>query len=312
MTKPIGNKNGGIWKKLTIEEVDRRLLLKNIKRISEYKNTFILSDVICLVCGKKWKTKIKNILCKNGHGCGKCGKNEKLTNEEIDNRLKGGNIIRIGDVKNAMVKIKFKCIIHDLIWSCRPSGILNHNQGCPKCGGKEKLTNNVVDEKLKGSKFKRVGESIDSFTPIEMRCLLCNKHFHIQLRRFKTTHKDCNYDKSKSENNVNILIKKHIKYTYFQPHKPIFINNKKFIPDFYLEINNKKIFIEYNGRQHYMPVTFNGKSKEDAEKCFEIQKIRDIQLREYCKENNFILLEIPYYWKDEETIKQLTLLNEIA
>ena len=79
-----------------------------------------------------------------------------------------------------------------------------------------------------------------------------------------------------------------------------------------MEIKNKIIIIEYNGEQHYKPVRFNGRSQYMANKCLKRQKIRDVELREYCKNKNYILLEVPYYWKDEETIKQITLLNEIA
>ncbi len=72
------------------------------------------------------------------------------------------------------------------------------------------------------------------------------------------------------------------------------INNQKFIIDFCLILNNKTIFIEYNGIQHYVPIKhFGGKLR------FEKQKERDNLLREYCLNNNIILLEykydIPFY-----------------
>lgn len=62
---------------------------------------------------------------------------------------------------------------------------------------------------------------------------------------------------------------------------------KYFLIDFYLPKNN--LFIEYNGRQHYMPVEFFG-----GMPAFLKQSVRDNELRNYCKEKNIKLLEIPY------------------
>jgi hypothetical protein len=304
----------GLNKKLSLEEVDKRLKNKNIERVDEYKNTYILSNLKCLVCGKIFKAKIKNIfdIKSDKNGCSRCAKCEEHTNEMVDERLIGTNIQRIGDYKNAMIKIKFKCLIHNYIWECRPSQILNHNSKCPICAKNGKLNNEIVDIKFKEKHFKRIGNVVNSKDSIEYKCTLCNKHFKSSINSSSHIHKNCDYDKSRSEHNIERLIKENIKYTYFEPHKKIVLEHRKIIPDFYLEMRDKKIFIEYNGRQHYMPVTFNGRSEEAAKMCFEKQKIRDEQLREYCKENNFILLEIPYYWKEFEVIKQLTLLNNIA
>ena len=49
------------------------------------------------------------------------------------------------------------------------------------------------------------------------------------------------------------------------------------------------LFIEYNGRQHYIPIEYFGGILE-----LEHQQKRDEFVREYCKRNNIRLLEIPY------------------
>ena len=57
--------------------------------------------------------------------------------------------------------------------------------------------------------------------------------------------------------------------------------------DFYLPKYN--LFVEYNGRQHYMPVEhFGGKIQ------FDKQQLRDNYVREYCLENGINLLELRY------------------
>ena len=68
--------------------------------------------------------------------------------------------------------------------------------------------------------------------------------------------------------------------------------------DFYLPEHN--IFIEYNGIQHYIPVEhFGGDTK------FNQQVLRDDYVREYCKEHQINLLEIPYNMNTEQIYGEL-------
>lgn len=94
---------------------------------------------------------------------------------------------------------------------------------------------------------------------------------------------------SKGEQFIEKYLKsRHIKYV--AQYKLNRVNSKVkkyFLVDFYLPKHN--LFIEYNGRQHYMPVEFFG-----GIEAFEIQSIRDSELREYCKKKHIKLLEIPY------------------
>lgn len=67
-------------------------------------------------------------------------------------------------------------------------------------------------------------------------------------------------------------------------------NDKYLVIDYFLLSEN--IFIEYNGLQHYEPVCFGSKTKENAQVCFEKQLERDQFLRNYCKLNAIKLIEI--------------------
>ncbi|XWX32475.1 intron-encoded nuclease [Staphylococcus phage PG-2021_76] len=69
--------------------------------------------------------------------------------------------------------------------------------------------------------------------------------------------------------------------------------------DFYIEKNNKKFAIEYNGIQHYKEST--GYFKD----TFEITQKRDQLKLEYCEENNINILTIPYTVKTKEDIKKI-------
>lgn len=63
--------------------------------------------------------------------------------------------------------------------------------------------------------------------------------------------------------------------------------------DFYIKTPLHEIAIEYNGEQHYKESFYYRNSLE------EIQAL-DEKKRQYCKDHNIILIEIPYWLKEEE------------
>jgi len=65
--------------------------------------------------------------------------------------------------------------------------------------------------------------------------------------------------------------------------------------DFILYKNDKvQVFIEYDGEQHFKPIYFGTKSKIKANKKFNDTLRRDKIKDDFCKENNYPLLRIPY------------------
>ena len=55
------------------------------------------------------------------------------------------------------------------------------------------------------------------------------------------------------------------------------------------------MFIEFNGIQHYEPKTFGGITKERALQNFKLQQERDKLKDDFCKDNHYPLLWIPYW-----------------
>lgn len=69
-------------------------------------------------------------------------------------------------------------------------------------------------------------------------------------------------------------------------------------------IPQKKIAIEVQGRQHYMPIAFS--SDQEAEEEFKQIQFRDQKKRNICKTCDWHLVEVPY--DHEMTIEALSLL----
>ena len=78
-------------------------------------------------------------------------------------------------------------------------------------------------------------------------------------------------------------------------------NSNYVVIDFILSQSKRRIWIEYNGEQHYLYKIFFHKSIEN----FNNQLRRDKNVRDYCKENNILLIEIPYTYNTYEKVKDL-------
>lgn len=96
-------------------------------------------------------------------------------------------------------------------------------------------------------------------------------------------------------NNVSYVPQYHIKV-------PTFIRKSgNCYADFMVYIHGKRYIIEYNGRQHYEFTPHFHKTP----KQFNAQLNRDRYIKAWCKENNVIFVEIPYYLSSKEVIDEL-------
>ena len=81
--------------------------------------------------------------------------------------------------------------------------------------------------------------------------------------------------------------------------------------DFIITSCEEPLFIEYDGRQHFEPVSFGGMSKEQANEAFEKTKKYDKLKDDYCNDNGYLLLRIPYTeYKNIETLVEIPILKD--
>ena len=144
--------------------------------------------------------------------------------------------------------------------------------------------------------------TINGNSKYKVRCD-CGKEYEVfasNLIQGCTTSCGC-VKESHGENKIReILTKNNIPY----------INQKTFFNFNYSDTNGKPRFdfylptfntcIEYDGEQHFSLI-FNFDTKEK----FELRKKHDIEKNEYCKNNNIILIRIPYTQYSSLTINDL-------
>ena len=324
----------------------------------EYANSATKIIIICPVHGKFEQMPYKHL---EGKACPKCAGQNKTTEEFIDeanNIHKGIYNYSVSDYKKAHIKIKIICNSHG-IFTQKPS---NHllGQGCPKCGGKNKTTEEFIDEAklLHGDKYDySLADYKKSKSRIKIICSIHgvfeqNPNNHLSGagcpkcdNKNKTTDEficganeihENRYDYSltdyfRCKSKVKIICPVHgifeqtpsdhlsgygCKFCseskgemkivkYLNENEINYVREKTFsgcrnkLPlhfDFYLP--EKKILIEYDGQQHFIPVKYFG-----GEKNFKIGQMNDEIKNNFAKNNNIILLRINYL--DAKNINQI-------
>ena len=172
-------------------------------------------------------------------------------------------------------------------------------------------------ESLYGNDYTCLDSYVDSDTPIRLRCNNCGCIFSItphelwRNRNHLDIEKFCKCPKCRKshvsigeESVIKWLNNNNILYIRNDPNRNIkgkILNLVRI--DFQIIYNGKTIWIEYNGIQHYMEVKhFHRNNKGET---FNDQLRRDQNVRDYCKENNIILIEIPYTYNTYKKVKEL-------
>ena len=173
------------------------------------------------------------------------------------------------------------------------------NQRCPWCEGHfQKMTIEQIKEKVYDIFKDEYSVLSDSYNPdksvkIRVRHNKCNFIWDVSAYTIIRGHGCPKCKQSLGERKVESFLNKY--NILFSPQYCFkdFEEVKNYKYDFYIENNNNKYVIEYNGRQHYYPIDFFG-----GEQAFKKQQERDKIKKEFCEKNNISYIEIPYYNDD--------------
>lgn len=264
----------------------------------DYITSHVKINIMCKVHGEFNQTPANHL---KGQGCPKCMAISKfdtlrLTNDKIDEDLLKNkrNIKRLGSYVNIGTNIDWNCLICNNQWSASPNSI-RQGCSCPVCND-TRLSNKDIDGFLNqhSIKIKRLDNYNNNYTKINWQCLVCNniwlaKSSEITRMGKRTMGSGCpECACGRNEKIVGMALDQlKIEIAKLRIDLP---NGQKIFPDFYLPTINA--IIEYNGIQHYEPTRFGSMTKIKAEYCLIKQQQRDMLLRQYCNDNNILLLEI--------------------
>lgn len=193
------------------------------------------------------------------------------------------------------------------VYDVKPQNFKNGRR-CPYCSGLMKKSvsdiQEFLDENYGKDKFIVKGKYINKDTPIEVLHKDCNNIITPTWNNIREGRFGCKFcSMSSGELKIsNILTEENINFEFqvcFEECK-----DEKYLPfDFCIERNNEYYLIEYDGRQHFLPIFGYSKKDriEELERCKKHDEIKNSFIKEY---DNVHLLRINYKIKDEKEIRQ--------
>lgn len=236
-----------------------------------------------------------------------------MTTEEFKQRLYniyGDKFEVISEYINNCTKIKIKCNVCGNIFEKTPvkmTGVAH--EGCYICSGKNKYKTTdsfkkEVEEKYPDT-YEILGEYEKARKPLKVRRKKCN-HVYLISPDNLLRGKGCPKCTIRQSSYMDLTEK------YFQDKKIIFEKEKRFddckhirtLPfDYFLKDYNCCVEVdgEFHFDEYYNGGTGWAKNKEEIH-------IRDEIKTNYCKNNNILLIRLPYYYF--KTAKYIEVLND--
>jgi hypothetical protein len=143
--------------KLDNNEVDKKLIGRNIKRLENYQGSDVNINWQCLKCSNVWRQNPDHILNTKA-GCPKCFfESIKLNTNEIVQKIAIKNISILSEFNNINDKVEFKCNLCECKWRTKLLHVIYHT-GCPGClNKKEKYIQDILNnQQIEYSYHKRL------------------------------------------------------------------------------------------------------------------------------------------------------------
>lgn len=151
----------------------------NIEVLGKYINNRTSILCRCKICNYTWYANPRYLQKekKRSSGCPKCSNVLKISHEEFVDRVKQINpkIKIIGKYESANKKVLCSCEICNYQWGISPSK-LYVGQGCPKCGGKLKISHEEFIQIMNNinPNIEIIGNYKNISTKILCKCKKCN------------------------------------------------------------------------------------------------------------------------------------------
>lgn len=307
-------------KKLNIKTVKENVNKKYNGKITvlsnEYKNNKENLLVICNDCKNKRFVSYNKLM--SNSVCPWCSKKIKKTKEtfqeEINNLYPNNEYTVLGEYINNSTKIKIKHNFCGNIFETRPGNLLQGHK-CPKCShGSIKYTfdeyKNIFERKNKNFFIKEI--YYNNKNDVILECKNCHNEFQRNMLHAQKNLLKCPYCSGKDSIPVSIikkylimndiLFKTEIKYDNLIS----CISNNKLRFDFYIE--DKKILIEFDGKQHFN-TGFLGNNNKNLHKN-DLQKNKFI-LKNKEKINLFRIKYDCFLTKNQKLLNEDEILNNI-
>jgi len=285
--------------KLTYEEVRDYMSNEGFTLISEtYKNAITKLDIKCPK-GHLFQMRWNDF--KTGFRCKHCSGKAKYTIEQVKGIVEArGYTLLDTDYKNSHSYVNMLC----------PEGhpckikfhaFNNRGDGCGLCGNKLRAQSNTFEySKVKGlielAGYTLISDTYEhSDSKIDIKCDKGHV-FSMTLKMFNQGQRCSVCRSSKGEALVNKLLVTKIGKDKFIRQERVVIRGRRLSFDFFIPLNGKRLYVEYDGEVHYFPIDFFG-GLPGLEKVRERDRLKNNYTEE---QPDTYLLRLPYYFTDEE------------
>ena len=266
---------------------------------------------VCIICprhGEFWQVPNNHL---TGYGCSKCGREAahskmRLTTKEVIKKFIKihGNYYDYSKVQyvNEKTPITIICPKHGEFQQT-PDSHIHQKAGCPKCARIKSKHKQLKTNEQFIQDARRVHGDIYDYSQVNYQganipiVIICKEHgeFYQTPHHHLASKAGCPYCSLKSQTKLFNKLQND-----FSSEEILFEVGSKTIPwlkgqrfDIYFPKYN--IAIEYNGKQHYIPIKYFG-----GELAFSKTINRDKVKKEKCILNNCTLLQIKYDYTDED------------
>lgn len=241
------------------------------------------------------------VLGRRKHICRKCSGRD-LTTIEYKNRVAElhPDIEVLGEYERYERKMPFRCKTCGFEWEATAGQLMSkRKRGCPNCAyerrkavRRKSLDAFISELSLVNDNIEVIGQYVNTHTLIKCRCKIHDHVFETMpcnLLNMTSTCPVCAKSMSKMERRVGQVLDDH-NIAYINHHHFDDCIGAKLRLEFDYYLPDYNIVIEYDGRQHFMPVDYFG-----GEEKFAIQQQYDRTKDEYCRDNGIGMIRIPYY-----------------
>lgn len=166
----------------------------NIEVLGEIKGDKDKVSCRCKVCGYEWFATPKSL--KRGYGCPECGRLRTAQSIRLSHEEQVAVIAKInpdvevlGKIVNSRTKVLCRCKICNHEWMTKPC-YLKSGFGCPKCGGKMKLTHEeqIAAIAKVNPDVEVLGEITGYREKVLCRCKVCDHEWYAIPDNLKHRH----------------------------------------------------------------------------------------------------------------------------
>ena len=284
--------------KITLKEYERRIKQRfptESFTVLEYQSLGKPAVIRCNSCHNEIKIKVAgNFLAKNkAYGCVNCHGLWRQREVKWKEILKRYTVEEIG-VVGTHKRYAFTCKKCGHVRKTNLKNLYEHLD-CGCITGVLRRTEEEIKELFK-DRYELVSSYKNITTKVKLKCNRCGFIWSVRpcdvMQGSSCPHCQELNKQSKGAIFIKEYLDKH--NVLYKIEYPLKNSRQRF--DFY--ILDKNIAIEYQGKQHYKYIKYFHKNNQGFKKY----KERDERKRKYCTENNIVLLEIPYSWKNDTIV----------